>query len=78
MQLLSDLKLLELLLGDGVEDAGRVGVGGRVLGHLQPVLEARVVLQELAPQSPRLLDAAGRQSVDRHEPRTHNDPVSTS
>lgn len=60
----ADLELLELLLGDGVEDAGGVGVGDSVLGHLQPVLKARVVLEELAPESPRLLDAKQSQKIE--------------
>lgn len=32
-----------------------------MLGHFEPVLEAGVVLEELAPEYPRLLDARGRQ-----------------
>lgn len=50
------LKLLELLLGAGVEDVGGVGVGGRELGCLQPVFKARVVVQELTPETPGLLN----------------------
>ena len=52
----TDLKLLELLLGDRVEDVGGVGRGGRALRHLEPIFKARVVVQEFTPQPPRLLD----------------------
>lgn len=52
----ADLELLELLLGVGVEDVGGVWVSCDELGALQPLLEARVVIQELAPEAPGLLD----------------------
>lgn len=54
--LFSHLELLELLLGAGVEDVGRVRVGCRELRCLQPVFEAREVVQELTPETPGLLD----------------------
>lgn len=52
----SDLVLLELLLGAGVEDVGGVWVGCGELSCLQPVFKSRVVIQELAPETPGLLD----------------------
>lgn len=56
-----DLKLLELLFGAGVEDVGRVWVGGSTLGRLQPVFKARVIVQELTPESPCLFNPEGRE-----------------
>lgn len=55
-----DLKPLELVLGAGVEDVGGVRVGRSELGRLQPVFEAREVVQELAPETPGLLDPTSR------------------
>lgn len=52
----ADLELLQLLLGAGVQDVSGVRVRCSDLGALQPVLETRVVLQELTPETPRLLD----------------------
>lgn len=52
----TNLELLELLLGDGIKDVCRVRVGSGALGHLEPILKPRVVVEELAPESPRLLD----------------------
>lgn len=52
----SDLKLLQLFLGAGVEDVGRVWVGRGELSCLQPVFKARVVVQELTPETPGFLD----------------------
>lgn len=52
----ADLKLLELLLGVGVEDVSRVWVCCSELGGLQPVFKTRIVLQELTPETPGLLD----------------------
>lgn len=56
----ADLELLQLLFGDGVQDVSRVWVGSRALRHLQPIFKLRVIVEELAPQSPRLLDPAGQ------------------
>lgn len=54
----TDLELLQLLLGGGVEDVGGLGPGGGQLGARQPGLEGGVVVQELGPETPGLLDPA--------------------
>lgn len=56
---MTDLELLELLLGDREEDVGRVGVGSRSLRHLEPIFKEGVVVEELTPEGPRLLDPTG-------------------
>lgn len=53
---LTDLEPLQLLFGAGVEDVGGLGLGGGPLGAPQPVFKARLVVQELGPETPRLLD----------------------
>lgn len=68
VDLTTDLELLELLLGDRVKDVCGVGVGSGALGHLQPILKPRVVIEEFTPESPRLLDPT----------RTHRAVVSHS
>ena len=46
------LKLVELLLGDGVQNVTGVGGGGQLLGPLEPVLQVGAVGHELMPQEP--------------------------
>ena len=62
--LTTDLELLELLLGDGIKDVCRVWVGSGALGHLEPILKPGVVIEELAPEFPRLLDPTGHIVVE--------------
>lgn len=55
----TDLKLHKFLFGEREGNICRVGVGSSCLSDLKPVLKARVVVEEFAPESPRLLDPDG-------------------
>ena len=66
---LADLKLLELLLGAGVEDLGGGRVGSRALRRPQPGLEARVVVHELTPQAPGLLNPDRKEEKEERKER---------
>lgn len=55
----TDLKFHKFFFGEREGNVCRAGVGSSSLRDLQPVLKARVVVEEFAPESPRLLDPDG-------------------